>query len=281
MSLATPVLMFAADHRWQLEEWCDANDVDRARIPEAKAAIAEAFSLARRRSADVRAHGALLLDEQYAGPQIAAARAAGISVGTPAEWPGSFPLRWASEPMDRALTGTFVKVLVRHRPDVDPAIVESQLVSLRTLGTWCRENARPLVLEVVVPRAGEPEEHFESIGRAPIVAAYVRRAYDEGIVPAFWKMEGTTSADAAALVDEAIGEHPEPRFLVLGKGAGLDLVAHWFAVAKGMRTGAGFAVGRTIYMEPVSKWLTGISSREVAVDAMAATYLRLVEAWVG
>ncbi len=49
MTLAAPVLMLAADHRWQLEEWCDANGVDRARIPEAKAAVAEGFLRARER----------------------------------------------------------------------------------------------------------------------------------------------------------------------------------------------------------------------------------------
>ncbi len=214
----------------------------------------------------MRAHGALLIDEQYASVQVAAARAAGISVGVPAEWPGSFPLRWAAEPMERALTGTFVKVLVRHRPDYAPATVGAQLGHLRTLSAWCRGHGQPLVLEVVVPRAGEPEDDFESVGRSPIVAAYVRRAYAEGIVPEFWKMEGTTSAEAAAVVDAAIAEQPAPRFLVLGKGTGADLVVRWFATAKGMRTAAGFAVGRTIYMAPVSAWLTGGLTREAAVE---------------
>lgn len=281
MTLQAPVLMLAADHRWQLEEWCDAHGVDRASIPEVKAAIAEAFLRARDRSAAVRATGALLMDEQYAGAQVAAAKAAGISVGTPAEKPGVFPLQWAGDPMDRMLTGTFVKVLVRHRPDYADDFVHPQLARLRELAAWCDRHAQPLVLEVVVPRAGEPEEHFETEGRAPIVADYVRRAYGEGIVPAYWKMEGTTSAAAAAVVDEAITEREGPRFLVLGKGAGFELVERWFATAKGMRTAAGFAVGRTIYMDPVSAWLTGRLSREDAVAQVADRYLRLVGAWMG
>lgn len=279
--LAAPVLMLAADHRWQLEEWCDANGVARARIPEAKAVVAEGFLQARGRSADVRRSGALLIDEQYGSRHVAAARAAGISVGVPAEWPGVFPLRWASEPMDRALTGTFVKVLVRHRPDYGPEFVGGQLARLRELAGWCESHAQPLVLEVVVPRADEPEEHFETLGRAPVVAEYVRRAYAEGIVPDFWKMEGTTSDEAAAIVDEAIAGEPTPRFLVLGKGAGPDLVRRWFATAKGMRTAAGFAVGRTIYMAPVSAWLRGAITRDEAVGQIADTYLQLVEAWMG
>jgi myo-inositol catabolism protein IolC len=113
--------------------------------PESKGVVADAFLLARERSAEVRAHGALLMDEQYAGARIASARAAGVRVGVPAEWPGSFPLRWATEPMERALTGTFVKVLVRHRPDYAPEVVDGQLrhlVSLPpgaapTASRWC------------------------------------------------------------------------------------------------------------------------------------------------
>ena len=279
--LETPVFMLAADHRWQFEEWCDSRGVGRARIPEAKAVIVEGFLRARERSAAVRASGALLIDEQYASGQVAAARAAGVSVGTPAERSGVFPLQWAGDPMDRMLTGTFVKVLVRHRPDYADDFVQPQLARLRELAAWCDRHAQPLVLEVVVPRAGEPEEFFETEGRAPIVADYVRQAYAHGIVPAYWKMEGTTSAAAAAVVDEAIAVREGPRFLVLGKGAGFELVERWFAIATGMRTAAGFAVGRTIYMEPVSAWLTGRLSREDAVAQVADRYLRLVAAWVG
>ena len=67
----------------------------------------------------------------------------------------------------------------------------------------------------------------------------------------------------------------------LRKGAGLELVQQWFAVARGMRTAAGFAVGRTIYMVPVSAWLTAAITREDAVRQIADTYVQLVEAWMG
>lgn len=278
--LETPVFMLAADHRWQFEEWCDSRGVGRARIPEAKAAIVEGFLRARERSAAVRASGALLIDEQYASGQVAAARAAGVSVGTPAERSGVFPLQWADTPLDRALTGTFAKVLVRHRPEYDDDFVLPQRARLRELTAWCAAPALPLVLEVVVPRDGEQEDHFETIGRPPILAAYIRRAYAEGIVPAFWKVEGTTDAAAAAILDDAVAEREGPRWLVLGKGAGFDLVQRWFGVARGTRTAAGFAVGRTIYMAPVAAWLDGDLAREDAVEQVAGRYLRLVDAWM-
>jgi myo-inositol catabolism protein IolC len=57
-------------------------------------------------------------------------------------------------------------------------------------------------------------------------------------------------------------------------------VARWFDTAKGMRSAAGFAVGRTIYLAPVSEWLTGGLARGDAVERIADTYLRLVRAWI-
>src|SRR5205814_324008 len=112
MPNAERVYMLAADHRWQWEEWCDARSVPRDRIGEVKRLAFDGFMQARERSSDVRANGALLIDEQYASTVIAHAMKAGIPVGTPAEKAGAVPLAWAAEPLSRALTGAFVKVLV-------------------------------------------------------------------------------------------------------------------------------------------------------------------------
>src|SRR6185295_14015097 len=128
-----PVYMLAADHRWQWEEWCDAHAVSRSRIPEVKRLAYDGFLLARERSADVRQSGALLIDQQYAAGVIADAREAGVNVGTPAEKAGAFPLAWSTDPFSDALTGAFVKVLVRYRADDAPAIIDGQWQQLDAL----------------------------------------------------------------------------------------------------------------------------------------------------
>ncbi len=279
MPPGSPVYMLAVDHRWQWEEWCNGAAVDRGRIPEVKALATDAFLAARAADARVEAHGALLIDALYATPQIERLMAAGATVGAPAEWPGSFPLRWQSDPMGDALTGRFVKVLAKHRPDYTETIVTGQIERLLELQAWCRAHGQPLVLEVVVPRESEPEHEFETTGRAPIMAAYIRRAYGVGLVPDYWKIEGTTDAGAAAVIDRAIAEDPRPRFLVLGKGAGMDLVLRWFAAAKTMTTASGFAIGRTVYFEPVTRWLRGELARDEALDRIATTYRSLIDRW--
>src|SRR5205809_7041404 len=191
------VYMLAADHRWQWEEWCDAHSVPRARIPEVKRLAYDGFLQAREQSAAVRSFGALLLDEQYASRVIADGLRAGIDVGTPAERPGAFPLEWTADPFDRALTGGFVQVLISQRPEQPAAIRDEQLVKLAALQAWCTDAGKPLVVEILVPRQGEPEMEFDASGRPAIVADVIRLAYAKSLAPDFWKVEGTPSADGA------------------------------------------------------------------------------------
>jgi myo-inositol catabolism protein IolC len=273
------VYMLAADHRWQWEEWCDGHNVPRARIGEIKRLAYEGFLRARRESAPVRDFGALLIDEQYASAVIADALRDGIVVGTPAERPGIFPLAWASEPFDRALTGVFAKVLIRFRPEQQEAVRDEQFAKLAALQAWCRGARKPLVIEIIVPRQDEPEADFETSGRPALVAVVIRTAYARGLAPDFWKIEASPAAAGAEAIDAAIAEHPAGRQIILGKGADHATIERWFAAAAGCRTAVGFAIGRSVVWEPASGFLLGTLTRTQAADAMCANYLALVEAW--
>jgi 5-dehydro-2-deoxygluconokinase len=273
------VYMLAADHRWQWEEWCDARSLSRSRIADVKRIAYEGFLRARDQSADVRDAGALLVDEQYASAVIAEARAAGVNVGTPAEKAGAFPLTWSTEPFPRALTGAFVKVLVRYRADDDAAIVQGQWEKLDALQAWCRAAGQPLVVEILVARRAEPEDEFEAVGRPAMLAGFIRDAYARGLTPPFWKIEGTLSPAGAQTIDAAIAANPACRQILLGKAADLATIDRWFAAAAASTTAVGFAIGRSVFWEPSVAFLAGASTAEQAAAAIAATYLDLVDAW--
>jgi myo-inositol catabolism protein IolC len=273
------VYMLAADHRWQWEEWCDARSIPRRRIAEAKQLAFDGFMQAREASSDVRSFGALLLDEQYASAIVARAMRAQVAVGTPAERAGVFPLAWATDPMATALTGSFVKVLARFRPDDDELIREAQWEKLLALRAWCRHAAKPLVVEVLVARRHEAEDEFDATGRAAIVAGFVGEAYRRGLVPTFWKIEGTASPDGARMVDAAIAAHPAGRQILLGKAADFATITRWFAAAAGRPTAAGFAIGRSVFWEPSTAFLSGALPAADAATAISSEYLRLVAAW--
>jgi 5-dehydro-2-deoxygluconokinase len=275
------VYMLAADHRWQWEEWCDAERIARPRIAETKELARRGFALARERSDRVRRYGALLLDHQYGGAAVARAVADGIEVGTPAEKAGAFPMEWGSAPFSAGLTGSFVKVLVRYRDDHAEGVRREHVDKLLTLQAWCRVARKTLVVEIVVPRTGEAEDEFERSGRPAMLAAFIREGYARGLEPEFWKIEGSASADGARIVDDAIRERPGCRQLILGKAASLETIGAWFATARTGSSAAGFAIGRSVYWQPCADYLTGRSSDTEAASRICGTYIDLIAAWEG
>jgi 5-dehydro-2-deoxygluconokinase len=274
------VFMLASDHRWQWQEWCASHAVEASRISEVKRLVFEAFLQAREQSDDVRRHGALLLDNQYAADAIAEAIRLGIPVGAPVEKAGVFPLAWEREPFHALSRGaSFVKVLVRYRPEWPEAQREDQWAKLLELQAWCRTEQIPLLVEIIIMKAVEEERDFEYRGRPAMLAQLIRDAYTRGLVPAIWKIEGTASREGAVAIDAAIREKAEPKQLILGKGAGTDAIASWFDAAAGLSSTAGFAIGRSVFMEPGSDFLLGRLTADAARDAIAQRYLGFVNGW--
>lgn len=271
--------MLAADHRWQWEEFCDARGISRDRIADAKRVAYDGFAAARRESSAARDFGAMLLDAQYSSAIIGEGVRGGLDIGTPAEKAGAFPLAWATDPLDRALIGTFVKVLLRYRPDDDAALREEQFAKLQTLHAWCERTGKPLVLEILVPRKQEEEAEFDATGRPAIIAAVIRDAYVRGLTPAFWKIEGTSSAAGARTVDAAIAEHSRGRQIILGKAADLPTIEQWFDAAADSKTAVGFAIGRSVFWRPCADFLVDRCTANAAASAVASNYLHLVHIW--
>lgn len=277
--LTDRVYMLAADHRWPWEEWCAKESVPLSRVADVKGLIFDAFLLARERSAHVRQFGSLLLDTIYAAPYVERARQLGIPVATPAEKAGVFPLQWGFDPFHAGLRGTIAKVLIRHRPEQPPGEQSAQIDKMLALQAWCRQQRMPLLIEIIVMRVHEPEDEFETTGRPAILAAAIRHAYERGLTPDVWKLEGTASHEAARTVDAAIREQPGCAQIILGKGADMATIDRWFDSAAACPSAIGFAIGRSVFWDPGTSWLRGTLSAEKAVETMASTYLGLVDAW--
>jgi 5-dehydro-2-deoxygluconokinase len=274
------IYMLASDHRWQWEEWCDGAGVARPRIAEVKQLIFEAFLAAREQSADVQTNGALLLDSMYGAAAVRAAQSAGIPVGTPVERAGVFPLEWQDEPFHAGLAGnSFAKVLVRYRPEWPESAKDGQMRKLLELQAWCRRERMPLLVEIIIMRRGEDERAFEEQGRPALLAALIRESYRRGLVPDLWKIEGTSCTAGAAIIDVAIRERPEPRQVILGKGADAAIIEQWFDAASALPSTAGFAIGRSVFWKPCTAFLQRQMSPDSAIEAMVASYLDLIGQW--
>ena len=136
----------------------------------------------------------------------------------------------------------------------------------RTLG-------RELLVEIIVSKNG-PVDDMTS-------ARVIERLYEIGVMPDWWKLEGQTSAaawDNIARVVEA-GDPLCRGIVLLGLEAPEEDLAQAFALARHCKLVKGFAVGRTIFVEPAVEWFAGRIGDAEAVERMAGTFSRLCDLW--
>jgi myo-inositol catabolism protein IolC len=249
---------------------------DVATARRAKGLVLEALLLARTRGID--GEPAILVDEEYGADVIARARAEGLTVVVPVEASGRAELAFehgdagwpaAIERVDP----TYVKVLIRHNPQGDPAANARQVERLTRLQDWLDATGRDWMLELLVHPTADTPDDWDNRIRPGLTADAVDQLVDAGLHPAFWKLEGMPSTDDFAEVAGRTGG----TCLVLGRGADAAAVDRWLTLAAGVPGYGGFAVGRTLWWQPLRALLDGRCSEEAAVEAIAADYLRIID----
>ncbi|MBN9445852.1 MAG: 5-dehydro-2-deoxygluconokinase [Bosea sp.] len=273
---AETLMALAIDHRAQVEAMADEAGVPRERIPAFKRLAVDAAARVAK-----GAHGfGMLLDGRYGREALFRAGDHGFWIARPLEVPGSRPLRLETD-AEGSLGATLnewpvdhiAKVLAFYHPDDDAALKAGQEATLKRAALACRQVGRELLVEIICSKNGPVGDDT--------MASVMRRLYEIGIKPDWWKLEGQPSAAAWAAVDAAIAENdPYCRGVVL---LGLDAPAAEleaaFRLAKGASTVKGFAVGRTIFGDAARGWLAGKLDDEAATAMMAERFGQLVGAW--
>ena len=290
-----PVFALAFDHRNSFRSsfmrlTAPPTREQTAQMIDAKGVVVEA--LLRAAPAVVDGVPALLIDAEYGGPHVAAARAAGIAIAMPVEVSGQAELRFEHGGDFAALVDRhdpdYVKVLIRYNPGGDARMNARQRARLRSLTTWLDGRRQRLMLELLVPAEVDQlagldgdRARFDREQRTALTVRAVEEIGGEGILPALWKIEGPESADDARRISVAVQAlDPGAGCLVLGRGADPAAVRRWLATAAQTPGFTGFAVGRTVWWEPLRAFVAG-GPREESVAAVAENYLGLVGAWTG
>lgn len=273
---AATLMALAIDHRSQIEAMADEAGVPRERIAVFKRLAVDA---AARIAKGAEGFG-MLLDGRHGREALFRAGDHGFWVARPLELPGSRPLRLETD-ADGSLGAALnewpvdhvAKVLAFYHPDDDAALKAEQEATLKRVALACRQVGRELLVEIICSKNGPVGDDT--------MASVMRRLYDIGIKPDWWKLEGQPSAAAWAAVDAAIAENdPYCRGVVLlGLDAPLPELEAAFRLAQTARTVKGFAVGRSIFGEAARGWLAGTLDDEAATAMMAERFGRLVDAW--
>ena len=268
--------MLAFDHRRSLmtaffgvEGEPSEDDVRRAR--EAKRVIWD--GLVRGMGGGFAGEPAALVDATYGADVIAAAHAAGIPVAVPVEASGRAELAFEHEDwqarLDR-LHPTWAKVLVRYNPAGDRAMNARQRATLHAFLDHCLATGRATLLELLVPP--EPSQEgpaYDLVARPTLMVDAIEELRADGIHPDLWKLEGLDQRQDC----EAVARVAGAPCLVLGRGADAEAVDRWLRAAAGVEGYVGFAIGRSIWWEPLRRWTDG-GDRGDAVAAIAAAYRR-------
>jgi myo-inositol catabolism protein IolC len=283
--------VFAFDHRNSLRSWLSSLDVAASEQPAiatlAKSLALEGLSEALR-SLTANEVGMLLVDDEYGRAAITRARALGVTTIVPVEQSGQPEFIFEHGESDFwtrfAETGAeTVKALVRYNPQGDAAANARSRDRLAMLAAAAESAGTDLMLELLVPPtaaqlavAGGVAARFDETVRADLVLDAMAQLIAADVRPRWWKLEAYRAIEPARRVAAFGAAHSDNGCLVLGRGADRKLVAEWVATAAGLAGYSGFAIGRTLWVEPLHELLLHHCAEHEVVAKMAANYLDFV-----
>jgi len=269
-----PSLMtFAIDHRMQLEAIADQAGAPHGRIADFKLLAVQAAA----KVAGGQTGFGMLLDGTYGREALFRAADHDLWVARPVEKTGSRPLRFERDDVGTQLkewpVSQVVKCLCFYRPDDPEALKLEQEERLRTVAEAARGTGHELLIEIIASKHGAVDDDT--------VAAVLRRLYDRGIRPDWWKLEPQATRTAWQRIGDAIrtGDAFCRGVVVLGLESSEEVLENVFHEAATDSVVKGFAVGRTIFAETALGWLRGEIDDATAVAELTKRFARLVDSW--
>jgi myo-inositol catabolism protein IolC len=289
--------ILAFDHRGSFQKKMfgiegDPDGEQTKTIADAKHLIFEGMELASERGLDPSAAG-VLIDEQFGGEIPKQAKSEGLKLAMPVEKSGQeeFDFQYDEQFGDHIeqFDPDFSKVLVRLNPEGDEEMNERQLGRLKELADWLHEHDRLFLFELLVPatddqleKAGGDTDRYDAELRPELMQRAIHQIQDFGVDVDIWKIEGVDRREDAEMLAEATrrGEGRENvKSVLLGRGASDEKVDHWLRQAAGVEGFIGFAIGRSIWWDPLKSFLGGDLERSAAAEQIADNYLRFVRVY--
>jgi myo-inositol catabolism protein IolC len=257
-------------------------------IADAKHLIYEGLLQAVSAGADAEATG-VLVDEQFGSTVPTEAREKGLKLAMPAERSGQpmFDFQYGDDfggHID-SFDPDFTKVLVRYNADGNASENAEQLVKLKRLSDWLHKNGRKFLFELLVPAEDAQlqsvdgdAERYDAELRPELMRRAIAAIQDAGIEVDIWKIEGVDErSDCEMLVAQArSGGRDGVTCVVLGRGADDAKVDHWLTQAAPVEGFIGFAIGRSIWWDPLKAYVDGKIDRAAGAKKIAENYLRFV-----
>jgi myo-inositol catabolism protein IolC len=290
-----PLYILPFDHRdsfqTKLFGWqSPLSDAQTAEIAGAKQVIYEGF-LAALADGVPREKAGILVDEQFGAAILRDASAKSIVTACPAEKSGQseFDFEYGEDFASHieAFDPTFCKVLVRYNPDGDRPLNKRQAARLKELSDFLAGHGRSrFMFELLVPpektqldRLGGDKKAYDLELRPRLMVKAIQELQDAGVEADIWKVEGLDRRDDCRSIVAAAraGGRDKVGCIILGRGEDDQKVREWLGIAQAVPGFIGFAIGRTVFWNPLVAWRSKQATRDQTVAEIARRYREFVD----
>jgi len=290
-----PLYILPFDHRdsfqTKLFGWqSPLSDAQTAEIAGAKQVIYEGF-LAALADGVPREKAGILVDEQFGAAILRDATAKSIVTACPAEKSGQaeFDFEYGEDFASHieAFDPTFCKVLVRYNPDGERPLNKRQAARLKRLSDFLAGHGRSrFMFELLVPpektqldRLGGDKKAYDLELRPRLMVKAIQELQDAGVEADIWKVEGLDRRDDCRSIVAAAraGGRDKVGCIILGRGEDDQKVREWLGIAQAVPGFIGFAIGRTVFWNPLAAWRSKQATRDQTVAEIARRYREFVD----
>ena len=285
-----PLYIQPFDHRGSFQTkmfgWqSPLSDAQTAEIAAAKRVIYDGF-LAALAAGVTKEKAGILVDEQFGAAILRDAASNNLVTACPAEKSGQeeFDFEYGEDFASHIekFDPTFCKVLVRYNPQGDRAMNKEQAERLKRLSEFLAGRGRSRFLfELLVPpektqldRLKGDQKAYDVELRPSLMVEAMQELRDSGVEPDLWKVEGLErreDCENVVAVARAGGRH-NVGCIVLGRGADSQKVREWLEVAAAVPGFIGFAIGRTVFWDPLVAWRSKQATRDQTIAEIARRY---------
>lgn len=290
-----PVSILPFDHRGSFETKMfgfhePLTNAQTAEIAAAKQVIYDGFQAAVAGGVP-RAEAGILVDEQFGAAILRDAAKQGFMTACPAEKSGQdeFDFNYGDDFARHIeeFEPTFCKVLVRYNPEGHAELNRVQAERLKRLSDYLHGTSQShYMFELLVPpepgqldRVKGNKAAYDVELRPGLMIQAIHELQEAGVEPDVWKIEGLDRREDCERIVSAVrrGGRDRVSCIVLGRGENSDKVHEWLTTAAGVPGFVGFAVGRTVFWEPLVNLRAGTMKREAAVAEIARRYRGFVD----
>ncbi|MBN1779366.1 MAG: DUF2090 domain-containing protein [Candidatus Buchananbacteria bacterium] len=292
ISYPKPIFILAFDHRSSfLKNLLDVKEKQKItpaiknQVADYKKIIYAGFKLAIKNGLPKK-QAAILVDEEFGSEILKDAKKNNFNICLPVEKSGEKIFDFAYGKNFSAhikkYQPTTVKVLIRYNPDDPKKDKDKQIKNLKIISDWCQKNNYPFMIEALIPATKqqltivkEDKKNYDQKLRPQLTRRMVAEIQAAHIEASLWKIEGFHNGQSYQKLIQQIKADGRSNVnaIILGRGEDKKGVEKWLAAGAKVKGIIGFAIGRTIFWQPLNDLKNGLIDQNQASKQIGQNYL--------